>query len=74
MRDQLAKLDEQTFFGPLKFNAQGQNVTKFMSVVQVQNGKAVGVWPKDSAEAQLQWPGTAKPSAPAETAAKPTKK
>lgn len=73
VREQMAKLDEQTFFGPIKFNAQGQNVTKFMSVVQVQNGKAVGVWPKDSAEAQLQWPGTAKPSAPAETAAKPKK-
>src|SRR5262249_43989536 len=31
VRDALAGLDEQTFFGPLKFNEQGQNVTKKMA-------------------------------------------
>jgi branched-chain amino acid transport system substrate-binding protein len=60
VRDELAKLDEQTFFGPLKFSPSGQNVVKAMSVVQIQNGHAVGVWPKDSAEAPLKWPGTPK--------------
>ena len=59
VREQLAKLDEQTFFGPIRFNAQGQNVAKFMSVIQIQNGKPVGVWPKNSAEAPLQWPDNA---------------
>jgi branched-chain amino acid transport system substrate-binding protein len=56
VRDELAKLDVQTFFGPLKFNARGMNVAKNMSVVQVQGGRPVAVWPKDSAEAPLKWP------------------
>ena len=29
-----------------------------MSVIQVQGGKAVTVWPTDSAEAKMIWPGT----------------
>lgn len=57
VRDELEKLDESTFFGPLKFSPSGQNVVKTMSVVQIQNGRAVGVWPKESAEAPLKWPG-----------------
>jgi branched-chain amino acid transport system substrate-binding protein len=61
VRDELAKFDEQTFFGPLKFSPAGQNIVKAMSVVQIQNGHAVGVWPKDSAEAPLKWPATANP-------------
>lgn len=58
VRDALAALDEQSFFGPLKFNAQGENVTKPMSVVQIQNGKLVTVWPRDQAAGKLIWPGT----------------
>lgn len=30
-----------------------------MSVIQIQNGKMVTVWPKDSAEGKLIWPGLA---------------
>lgn len=56
VREELAKLDEATFFGPLKFNPQGMNVAKSMSVVQVQGGRPVAVWPKQSAEAPLKWP------------------
>lgn len=56
VRDTLAKLDEETFFGPLRFNAQGMNVVKPMSVVQVQDGRPVAVWPKDAAAAKLKWP------------------
>ncbi len=59
VRDALAGLGEQTFFGPLAFNSQGQNVTKAMAVIQIQGGKPVSVWPKDSVEAPLKWPGTA---------------
>jgi branched-chain amino acid transport system substrate-binding protein len=62
VRDALAGLDEPTFFGPLKFTAAGQNLTKTMQVIQVQNGKPVAVWPKDIAEAKLIWPGTGKRS------------
>jgi branched-chain amino acid transport system substrate-binding protein len=57
VRAALAALDEQTFFGPLKFSPTGQNVTKTMGVIQVQNGKPVAVWPKDSSEGSLVWPG-----------------
>jgi len=57
VRATLAALDEQTFFGPLKFSPTGQNVTKTMGVIQVQNGKPVAVWPKDSSEGPLVWPG-----------------
>jgi branched-chain amino acid transport system substrate-binding protein len=67
VRDQLEKLDEQTFFGPLKFNAKGQNVVKNMAVIQIQDGKAVGIWPKAASEAPLRSP------APDPKAPKPTK-
>lgn len=58
VRDSLAGLDTASFFGPLKFNARGQNVTKQMSVIQIQAGKVVTVYPKGQAEAKLKWPGT----------------
>ncbi|WP_433468094.1 amino acid ABC transporter substrate-binding protein [Spirillospora sp. CA-128828] len=60
VRDALAALDEPTFFGPLKFAANGQNLTKKMQVIQIQNGRPVAVWPKDVAEAPMTWPGTGK--------------
>jgi branched-chain amino acid transport system substrate-binding protein len=56
VRDALAKLDEQTFFGPITFSPQGQNLVKPMAVIQIQGGRPVGVWPKASAEAPLKWP------------------
>lgn len=58
VRDALAGLNEQTFFGPLKFDPTGQNKTKTMQVIQVQGGKPIGVWPKAAAEAPMKWPGT----------------
>jgi branched-chain amino acid transport system substrate-binding protein len=58
VRDALATLDEQTFFGPLKFDPDGQNRAKAMQVIQVQNGKPVAVWPKDARQAPLRWPAT----------------
>ena len=59
VRDTLAGLDEQTFFGPLKFNDKGQNVTKKMAVIQIQGGKPIAVWPTDSIQGSLKWPGNA---------------
>jgi len=56
VREQLAKLDQPSFFGPIKFNAAGMNGVKNMSVIQVQGGRPVAVWPRDSAEAALKWP------------------
>ena len=58
VRDSLASLDTQSFFGPIKFDATGKNVTKPMSAIQIQDGKVVPIYPKDQAEAKLQWPGT----------------
>lgn len=56
VRDELAKLDRASFFGPIKFSPEGMNIVKAMSVVQVQGGKPVAVWPKDSAEGPIKWP------------------
>ena len=58
VRDALAGLVTASFFGKIKFDATGQNTFKPMSVIQIQKGKAVSVWPKDSAEAKMIWPGT----------------
>ncbi len=58
VRDALAAMDTESFFGRIKFNKTGQNVYKPMSVIQIQDGKAVTVWPKSSAEAKFIWPGT----------------
>jgi branched-chain amino acid transport system substrate-binding protein len=58
VRDALASLDTTSFFGKIKFDSTGQNTFKPMSVIQVQNGKPVTVWPTESAEAKFIWPGT----------------
>ena len=56
VRDAMASLDTQSFFGHIKFDSTGQNIYKPMSVIQIQQGKAVTVWPTDAAEAQMIWP------------------
>lgn len=56
VRDAVAGLDEETFFGPIAFNEQGLNEAKPMSVIQIQGGKPVTVWPKEQAESELRWP------------------
>ncbi|MEK6229901.1 MAG: amino acid ABC transporter substrate-binding protein, partial [Actinomycetota bacterium] len=56
VRDAVAGLDEETFFGHIDFNKQGQNASKPMSVIQIQGGKPVTVWPKEQAESELKWP------------------
>jgi len=58
VRDALSSLDTPSFFGHIKFNSKGQNVYKPMSVIQVQNGEAVTVWPQSAAETKMVWPGT----------------
>ncbi len=56
VRDTLAALDQQSFFGPLKFDSTGKNVTKTMGVIQIQSGKAVTVWPQGPGTKPLLWP------------------
>ncbi len=58
VRDAMAGLDTESFFGRIKFDQTGQNVYKPMSVIQIQQGKVLTVWPKDAAEADMIWPGT----------------
>ena len=58
VRDALAALDSESFFGPIKFDDTGKNVTKPMSAIQIQNGKVTTIYPEDQAQAKLQWPGT----------------
>jgi branched-chain amino acid transport system substrate-binding protein len=56
IRDTLAKLDFQSFYGQIKFDERGINIYKAMVVEQWQNGKKVTVWPPDVATAKPQWP------------------
>jgi branched-chain amino acid transport system substrate-binding protein len=58
VRDALAGLDTESFFGPIKFDDTGKNVTKPMSAIQIQDGAVKTIYPPDQAEAKLQWPGT----------------
>lgn len=53
VRDAIAETDIVTAYGPIRFNEKGQNIAKTMSVVQIQNGKPVVVYPPESAEAKL---------------------
>jgi len=57
VRDALAGLDTESFFGRIKFDDTGKNVSKPMSVIQIQDGKAVTVWPTEAAESKFVWPG-----------------
>jgi branched-chain amino acid transport system substrate-binding protein len=56
VRDALSKLNVTTFFGPIAFNAQGQNVKKPMVIEQIQNGKHVTIYPPNVANAKIQYP------------------
>lgn len=56
VRDALANLDVMSFYGRLKFDAQGVNTYKPMVVNQIQNGQLVTVWPAAVAVAKPQYP------------------
>lgn len=60
VRDAMAALDTESFFGRIKYNKDGKNIYKPMVVVQIQDGKVVTVWPKAAAEGKMIWPGTKK--------------
>jgi branched-chain amino acid transport system substrate-binding protein len=56
VRDAIAKLNFTSFYGVIKFDERGINVTKPMAVEQWQNGRRATVWPSDVAEAKAMWP------------------
>jgi branched-chain amino acid transport system substrate-binding protein len=53
VRDAIAETNIMTFYGPIHFNAMGENIAKSMGVTQIQDGKPVVVYPPDAAEAKL---------------------
>jgi branched-chain amino acid transport system substrate-binding protein len=56
VRDAIAGLDTDSFFGPIKFDSTGKNGEKPMSAIQIMKGKPVTIYPADQAQAKLQWP------------------
>src|SRR5260221_11009115 len=56
VRDALANLNVTTFYGPIKFSANGENNAKPMATIQIQSGHVVTVFPSDVAPASLQSP------------------
>ena len=56
VRDALAQTNIMTAYGPVRFNEMGQNIAKGMSVVQLQNGKPVVVFPLEGAKARFIYP------------------
>ena len=56
VRDALAAMDENTFYGRLKFDAQGQNTFHNVLVEQVQNGQLKTIWPPELATAPALYP------------------
>jgi branched-chain amino acid transport system substrate-binding protein len=57
VRDAVAALDMESFFGRIKFSDTGQNLTKDMSAVQIQDGEVVTIYPADQQQKPLVWPG-----------------
>lgn len=56
VRDALAGLDIDTFYGKIKFDSRGVNIYKPMAVEQIQRGMHETVWPADSANAKAIYP------------------
>jgi branched-chain amino acid transport system substrate-binding protein len=59
VRDALAHLNVETFFGVLKFDSRGINIYKPMVVNQIQNGHLVTVYPYRLANAKPLYPAPA---------------
>jgi branched-chain amino acid transport system substrate-binding protein len=56
VRDALSQTDMKTFYGPIRFDETGKNVSKPTVLFQVQDGKYVVVYPREFAEGELRWP------------------
>jgi len=56
VRDALAALDIDTFYGKIKFDSRGVNIYKPMAVEQIQKGVHETVWPADAANAKPTYP------------------
>ena len=47
MRTALAGMDTVTFFGHIKFRADGMNETRALPLIQIQGGKPVLIYPDE---------------------------
>lgn len=60
LKDAIAETDLQTFYGPIKFEKDGDhyhnNIQPVPVLVQIQNGQTVAVGPKDAAAADFHYP------------------
>ena len=56
VREALAAMDLNTFFGEIKFDDRGANAVKPIYVQQIQSGRAVIIWPPDVASARARYP------------------
>ena len=56
VREAMAKLDTDTFFGRIKFNEKGMNTAKGMAVLQIQKGKHVPIYPPEMALGKFIYP------------------
>ncbi|MBX5492525.1 MAG: amino acid ABC transporter substrate-binding protein [Chloroflexi bacterium] len=56
VRDALATLEVNTFYGPIKFNEVGQNTGTGITIIQIQNGQQVPVAPPEAATGRLMYP------------------
>src|SRR3546814_16742706 len=56
VRDALAALEMETFYGPIKFSEAGNNIAKPMVLRQIQGGEYNVVAPSKYASHTLQWP------------------
>ena len=54
VRAQLATLDVQTFYGPIKLGANGMNQGRELPIIQVQSGKPVVLFPEAIKQGTLQ--------------------
>lgn len=56
LRDAIAATDLPTFYGPIKFAPEGNNIAKPMVLRQIQNGQYNVVAPSGFASHELEWP------------------
>ena len=58
VRDQIAKSDFVTFFGPIRFDERGMSIALDPPIMQIQNGRHVAIHPASIAESALIYPLT----------------
>ncbi len=58
VRSAIRDLDIVTFYGPIKFRADGMNENRSLPIIQVQNGKPVVLYPVELKQADMKFPAS----------------